>query len=794
MSLKNIIPCLLTLFTYTVFGCPITIHLKDSTGKNLSNTTIKTQNGVVGKTDKNGTLVLSLAEGNTIFEITPRNRESQFISYNIQCSERTIILALENNESIIEIDEVKVKSFSKQALIEQSPFSVQSIDLSESYHKSGSVMDVLNRETGIKIRTDGSLGGDVQINLGGLQGKAVRIFKDGIPVELFGHGFSLSTIPNNMLERVDVYKGVMPISLASDALGGGVNLVSRNSQKNNLAVSYELGSFNTHRATVNGFFIDKVKNLYAGINGSINYSDNNYKVNVPFYDANTSETTYKNVKRFHDATKSYYVETYFGAKNKTWADDIRLTLINSGFHKEIQNDAEMKSVYGQAFSKENNFTSLINYKKSLLDDKLKIDFLGAYSHFKTKFIDTATVKYNWDGEIIARNQRPGEVNLGNNQQLTYDFISTRINLSYKILPHHFIELNDLFYRQNRIGSDSLGAISAIENIDVLTVPSHYQKNVLGLGLRSNWLNNKLESVVAVKHFSYKTKGYTTDNFGLGWISTNNDNDLGYLAGLRFSQGNYLFKLSYENAYRLPDEYEIFGDARLVKENMDLKPEKSHNLNFNVDYNTKKTANNFALSGGLFYRKVEDIIFLQLDIPFNRYINYEKAEVKGVEVEANYIPNSRWNIGFNATYQDIRRVDISEAVFKNLENSRIPNVPYLFGNFWFNSNFKNIFNKQDRLDFNWNANYTHRFFLHAIPKNQEPPLFGSVDKIETSLLIPRDGRVGQFSHNAGIYYHFANQKLALSLECRNIGNVRLYDNFNVQKPGRSFNFKILYNIL
>ena len=54
MSLKNIISCLLTLFTYTIFGCPITIHFKNNNGESLPNTEIKTSNGVVGKTDKNG--------------------------------------------------------------------------------------------------------------------------------------------------------------------------------------------------------------------------------------------------------------------------------------------------------------------------------------------------------------------------------------------------------------------------------------------------------------------------------------------------------------------------------------------------------------------------------------------------------------------------------------------------------------------------------------------------------------------------------------------------------------------
>src|SRR5690606_36112889 len=146
--------------------------------------------------------------------------------------------------------------------------------------------------------------------------------------------------------------------------------------------------------------------------------------------------------------------------------------------------------------------------------------------------------------------------------------------------------------------------------------------------------------------------------------------------------------SYEYANRLPDEYEIFGDAIMVKENLDLNPERSHNLNLNAQYTVQKDQGNLTLSAGLFYRKVKDIIFLQLDIPFSRYINYERARVKGFELEASYTPAKRLDFGANLTYQDIRRVGIRESIYKSLEGSRVPNIPYLFGNFWLNTHFRN----------------------------------------------------------------------------------------------------------
>ncbi|HEY9560373.1 MAG TPA: hypothetical protein VIR29_06250, partial [Anseongella sp.] len=111
--------------------------------------------------------------------------------------------------------------------------------------------------------------------------------------------------------------------------------------------------------------------------------------------------------------------------------------------------------------------------------------------------------------------------------------------------------------------------------------------------------------------------------------------------------------------------------------------------------------------------------------------------------------------------------------------------------WLSTYFRDVLHAGDRVEVSWNGNYTHRFFLKAIPKNQEPGLFEKVESIQTSLIIPRDDRLGQLVNNVGVYYHFAKPRLTLSGECRNIGNTKLYDNFNVQKPGRAFYLKLLY---
>ncbi|MET3034118.1 TonB-dependent receptor, partial [Flavobacterium johnsoniae] len=436
---------------FSANACPVYIHIEDNLGNPASGFTILVNNKPMGTSNNSGILELSLTDGNYTIEIVKNDLIKSRQTVSVACGQDnhfTFRLDSSNSESA-NLKEVTVQNKSVKKQIEESPFSVQVIDFKKQYDKAGDVGDFLNRASGVKIRTNGNIGSQVQVNLGGLQGKAVRIFKDGIPIELFGHGFSLGTIPVNMLDRVEIYKGVMPVYLASDALGGGVNLVTRTSNKDFAEVSYEVASFNTHRATAN-LYLQNKKNFYGGFNGSFNYSDNNYKVRVPI------ENVERDVKRFHDMTRSNYGEAFIGLKEKSWADDIRLTLIYSDFYKQIQNDAGMVSVYGKAFSKEQNYTGMINYRKKFFNDKLKVSFLTNYSHFNTKFIDTTRLRYNWLGETYNLKFQPGEIRTGNDQRMKFNFVSSRLNMEYELSDRNFLEFSELYYSQRRKGSDPLG--------------------------------------------------------------------------------------------------------------------------------------------------------------------------------------------------------------------------------------------------------------------------------------------------------------------------------------------------
>src|SRR3712207_7489543 len=59
--------------------------------------------------------------------------------------------------------------------------------------------------------------------------------------------FSLDEIPIDIIERIEVYKSIIPARFGCDGLGGAVNIVTKEFSTDYLDASYELGSFQTHK-------------------------------------------------------------------------------------------------------------------------------------------------------------------------------------------------------------------------------------------------------------------------------------------------------------------------------------------------------------------------------------------------------------------------------------------------------------------------------------------------------------------------------------------------------------------
>ena len=150
----------------------------------------------------------------------------------------------------IELAEVKVEA-NHVSRVNRSAFNAVALDLKGMAGLSKNLAEVLTSVPGVKLRETGGMGSDMQLMLDGFSGRHVKVFIDGVPQEGAETALDLNNLPVNFAERIEVYRGVVPVGFGTDAIGGVVNIVTNQQRQRWFAdASYSYGSFNTHKSSL----------------------------------------------------------------------------------------------------------------------------------------------------------------------------------------------------------------------------------------------------------------------------------------------------------------------------------------------------------------------------------------------------------------------------------------------------------------------------------------------------------------------------------------------------------------
>ena len=109
------------------------------------------------------------------------------------------------------------------------------------------INDALARTAGITVRNTGGVGSASRISVRGLEGKRMGVYIDEMAIGQLSDYLSLNDVPTDMIERIEIYKGIVPYRFGGSALGGAVNVVTKEYPPVYLDASYEIASFNTHK-------------------------------------------------------------------------------------------------------------------------------------------------------------------------------------------------------------------------------------------------------------------------------------------------------------------------------------------------------------------------------------------------------------------------------------------------------------------------------------------------------------------------------------------------------------------
>ncbi len=265
--------------------------------------------------------------------LSPKNITSLLASFFV-----IQIFSQSVDEEVTQLSEVVLTGQSPIKQVQKAAYNVVAIEAQQLRNLNSNAADMLARVSGVKMRETGGVGAETAINLNGFTGRHVRIFIDGVPMNEANASFRINNIPAELIERIEIYKGVVPVTFGADALGGAINVVTRKSRYNYGNLSYTFGSFNTHKSTLNlGQFL--TDNISVELSAYQNYSDNSYKVFTEYLDLQTGTYSKEKrwFKRFHDR---YHNEAIIGRVNifdEKWADKLSFALNYSQEDKQLQN-------------------------------------------------------------------------------------------------------------------------------------------------------------------------------------------------------------------------------------------------------------------------------------------------------------------------------------------------------------------------------------------------------------------------------------------------------------------------
>ena len=693
-------------------------------------------------------------------------------------------LDFEMQEESHTMDEVVVKGLSPAERVQRLAYNVSLVETAKLKNTTMDLSNVIDKISGVKIRSTGGVGSEANVTLNGFSGRHVKIFIDGVPMDGMSSAFGLNNIPAGLAKRVEVYKGVVPIELGGDALGGAINIVTDNSRRTRVSASYSFGSFNTHKTNVYAEHTSK-KGFYVSLNAYQNYSDNDYKVNIDHYTKfgeTGNSVVYEDlvVRRFHAKYHNEAAILKVGVVDKPWADRLLFGFTGGYEYKQTQNASNMNWVYGARYTTANTLMPQLTYEKKFKVLKgLHVSLNGNYNFGQSYAADTARCNYNWLGEKSKPKSAPGELAY---TKYRYRDNNGAANFRMALFPAdgHSVSLSTTFTSFSRSGKDETQPTPEYEH------PQQSMKAVTGLSYKYDY-KGKWNTSVFVKNYLNHLEAYLDPDGGSDYRDFSNTSSYwgGGLASTYFWGQHVQLRLSYEYALRLPTSRELFGTGDDIERgNSSLKPETSNNINVGVTASPIDAGNHRLTKDAAFqYREIDDYIRRTTNNDNGRASSKNDGGVRnlGGDFGIRYAFADLFFIGGNFSYIDMRSmtryVTGTQRESKNYKE-RIPAIPYMYGNAEAGITLRDVFLKGASLDIHYMMNYIRQFSYEWNTYNNP------------ELDVPT-----QFSHDLFVSYNFGRKsEFTVSAECTNIFNARLYDNFKMQKPGRAFAVKFGYNFI
>lgn len=174
---------------------------------------------------------------------------------------KTVEVSFELDPQVIEVDQIVV-SGSRNESSKRHSSSIVNVVSAKLFEKTAAnnVAEVLNYQPGLRVEYNCSNCGVPQLRINGLQGEYSQILLDSRPIfSSLATVYGLEQLPAGMIERVEVLRGGGSALFGSNAIGGVVNIITKEPLRNTVSLSNNTGFFQGGGAdvntTLNGSFV-----------------------------------------------------------------------------------------------------------------------------------------------------------------------------------------------------------------------------------------------------------------------------------------------------------------------------------------------------------------------------------------------------------------------------------------------------------------------------------------------------------------------------------------------------------
>ncbi len=485
---------------------------------------------------------------------------------------------------------------------------------------AASLADGLCYQPGVRVENDCQNCGFTQVRINGLDGHYSQILMNSRPVfSALAGVYGLEQIPANMIDRVEVMRGGGSALFGSSAIGGTINIITKDPTTNYAEVSHSLTSTGVSGA------LDNNTTFNASVVG------HNNEIGLTVYGQNRSRDGYDHDGDGLTEIPEIKSQTLGARTNMRITPDTRLTAEYHATHEyrrggdQIDNPPHMAMVAEQV--EHNNHGGELAFDAWSAERDRHFNIFGALQSIRRK-------------SYYGSNMDPDAYGRTNDLTATAGAQWTQSFARVLFMPAEFI--GGVEYSHNYLHDVTIGY-----NHDI-----SQRVNIYSAYVQNEWRDERWGFLVGAR---------------LDKHSMIHNPIVSPRVNIRFNPSDRMnFRLSYSTGFRSPQAYDedfhiaIVGGERLVTVLApDLKQESSNSLSFSADFYHRigNVQTNLMVEG--FYTDLRDVFALRLldrtDAEGNavqeRY-NGGGARVFGLNTELRFVW-PKWMVQAGITWQNSR---------------------------------------------------------------------------------------------------------------------------------------------